>query len=250
MSDVLIRTFGWRAAMFHGDAAVFDRWRWLRRHITPGPVRTLDAGCGSGAFSLFAATQGNRVLGLSFDAANQQKAERRARAAGVQNAEFRTGDLRRLDEFAGELGEFDQILCLETIEHIWNDAKLVADLAALLRPGGRLLLTTPYKEYRPLLGDHVSPTEDGGHVRYGYSHDELRALFTAAGLDVVAEEFISGWMTQRLINVFRRVSRVNTGLGWAVTLPLRALQVVDRPVTAALSYPHLSIAAVGVKKPA
>lgn len=248
MSDALVRVVGWPATILHGDAAVFDRWRWVRDNLAAGPVRTLDAGCGSGAFSLYAARRGNRVLGLSFDRENHDKAVRRAAMLGLTNVEFRVGDLRRLDEFGGELGTFDQIICLETIEHILDDQKLVTDLAARLNPGGRLLLTTPYKHYKPLLGDRLSEVEDGGHVRYGYTRDELEALFTRAGLAVEREEYLSGWVTQRLINLFRRLGRVSPALGWALTLPLRAGQAVDRPLTNALSYPYLSVALVGVKR--
>jgi SAM-dependent methyltransferase len=248
MSDALVRAVGWPATILHGDAAVYDRWRWVRDNLAAGPVRTLDAGCGSGAFSLYAARRGNRVLGLSFDRENHDKAVRRASVLGLKNVEFRVGDLRRLHEFGEELGTFDQVICLETIEHILDDQKLVTDLAARLNPGGRLLLTTPYKHYKPLLGDHLSEGEDGGHVRYGYTRDELEALFTRAGLVVEREEYLSGWVTQRLINLFRRLGRVSPAIGWAVTLPLRAAQVVDRPVTNALSYPYLSVALVGVKR--
>ena len=248
MSDALVRVVGWPATILHGDPAVYDRWRWVRDTLAPGPVRTLDAGCGSGAFSLYAARRGNRVLGLSFDRENHDKACRRAAMLKLENVEFRVGDLRRLDQFGAELGTFDQILCLETIEHILDDQKLVTDLAARLNPGGRLLMTTPYKHYKPLLGDRLSEAEDGGHVRYGYTRAELEALFTAAGLELQSEQYLSGWVTQRLINTFRRLGRISSPLAWACTLPLRAGQVLDRALTNALAYPYLSVAVVGVKR--
>ena len=80
-----------------GDACVYDRWDWLRRRLLPGPVRTLDAGCGSGAFTLGAAKLGNQAVGLSFDKNNNAKATHRAKLLGLSNVTFMTLDLRQLD---------------------------------------------------------------------------------------------------------------------------------------------------------
>jgi len=248
MSHALVRLLGWKATIIHGDPAVVDRWKWLRRHLLPGDRYTFDAGCGSGAFSLYAARRGNRVLGMSFDAANQRKAEERARILGLDEARFITGDLRYLDSYPERLGPFDQVICFETIEHILDDRKLVADLAVLLKPGGRLLLTAPYKHYRPLLGDQLSAVEDGGHVRWGYTHEELRALFAEHGLEVVVEEYVTGMVTQKLMDLMRLLGRANARLAWAATFPLRAFRLLDRPLTALAGYPHLSVGVVGVKR--
>ncbi|MBD0320348.1 MAG: class I SAM-dependent methyltransferase [Gemmatimonadetes bacterium] len=248
MSNTLVKLLGWKATILHGDPAVVDRWKWLRRHLRGGAVDTFDAGCGSGAFTLYAASVGNRAVGMSFDEANQRKAEERARILGLPGARFVVGDLRALRDYPQALGPFDQVICCETIEHILDDGRLVADLAALLRPGGRLLLTTPYRHYRPLRGDRVSEVEDGGHVRWGYTHDELRALFAPHGLEVVAEEYVTGAVTQKLMNLMRRIGEVDARAAWAITFPLRLLRVLDRPVTALTRYPALSVASVAVKR--
>lgn len=247
MSDALVKVLGWKATVLHGDPCVYDRWRWLQRHLRPGPLRTLDAGSGSGALTMYAARLGNEAVGVSFDARNNEVARARAGLLGIRNVEFLEGDLRDLESFSHRLGTFDQVICLETIEHIRDDQKLVADLASLLRPGGRLLLTTPFKHYRPLLGDRLSDGDDGGHVRWGYTHDEMRALFERAGLTVVTEEMVSGVVSQQLTNLLRLIGRRYGRLGWAMTFPLRALRPLDRPLTALLRYPHIDIAVVGVR---
>jgi hypothetical protein len=51
----------------------------------------------------------------------------------------------------------------------------------------------------------------------------------------------TGFMSQKLTLVQRVVSRVHPLLGWAVVLPLRLLQLVDRPVTGAIGWPYFSI---------
>jgi SAM-dependent methyltransferase len=245
MSDLLVRLIGWPATILHGDPCVLDRWLWVRRHLRAPGARTFDAGSGNGGFAMYAAKRGNDTLALSFSTDEVAAAERRASALGIERVRFRVGDLRRLDQLAGELGTFDQIICLEVVEHIRDDAKLIRDLAQLLRPGGRLLLTTPSAAHRALWSEALSQTEDGGHVRWGYSHEEMVRLFGRAGLRVVGQGYVSGAVSQRLTNVMRRAQRVSLVLGWALVAPLRVLQVLDRPITWLLGWPPLCIAVVG-----
>jgi 2-polyprenyl-3-methyl-5-hydroxy-6-metoxy-1,4-benzoquinol methylase len=248
MSNVLVKLIGWKATVLHGDPCVFDRWRWLKRHLLPGPLRTLDAGCGSGAFTMYASKIGNESVGISFDERNHHVAQVRARILRIPNVQFIQADLRDLDTLSDRLGKFDQILCLETIEHIRNDKKLIADMSALLKPGGRLLLTTPSKDSKPLVGDKLSKDEDGGHVRWGYTHSEMRELSNECGLDILAEEFISGFISQQLTNLMRILSKVNAKIAWVATFPFRLFQVLDSPLTRLMGYPHLCIGVVGVKR--
>jgi len=230
-----------------GDPMVYDRWRWLRRHLQPGSLRTLDAGCGNGAFTLYAARIGNEAVGVSFDAANNRKAVARAAMLGLSGARFVQGDLRQLDTKRAELGGFDQVICLETIEHIMDDRKLARDLAAMLKPGGRLLLSTPYSKCPPMRGDHISAVENGDHVRWGYTHDEMRAMLGDAGLATVTEEYCSGIVSRKIGDLERRIGQLTPSLGWAATLPLRAFQLADRAATDTLGAPYLSIAVVAEK---
>src|SRR5204863_6227999 len=119
-------------------------------------VSTLDAGSGNGAFAMYAARRGNKVTALSYSSDEQVRAERRARTIGLNGIRFEVRDLRELDRFSHELGQYDQIFCLEVIEHILDDRKLLRDLASLMRPGGRLLLTTPSVDHVPFFGEVIS----------------------------------------------------------------------------------------------
>jgi SAM-dependent methyltransferase len=251
MSDSLLKVFGWRALLVHGDPCVLDRWLWLRRHLRKGRARTFDAGCGNGSFSIYSALIGNQVVAASFSEREQADARRRAGLVGAQGIDFRLLDLRELGDHVDSLGSFDQVICFETIEHLSDDGRLVGLLAGMLAPGGSLLLTTPYDAHRPLFSEerHPSPVEDGSHVRYGYSQQQLRAIAEAAGLEVVSEGFVSGVVSQKLTNLMRRLAgRLGTPLAWALVLPARALVVFDAPLSALLRYPRLSVALEAVKR--
>lgn len=168
----------------------------------------------------------------------------------VGGIDFRIIDLRELENHRDSLGMFDQIICLETIEHVGDDQGLVRNLSSMLKPGGRLLLSTPFDRHHPLYTEdpHPSPVEDGSHVRYGYSQERLREIASAAGLRVDSESFVSGVISQKLTDLMRRLSAL-AGLlpAWAAVLPLRGLVLLDRRLTRALRYPYLSVALCAVK---
>jgi len=250
MPDTMLRAFGWSPLLIHGDPCVLDRWLWLRRHLRRGGVRTFDAGCGNGAFSIYAARAGNRVLAGSFSQREQDDARRRAELLGVNGIDFRLIDLREIEQHRDSLGRFDQIICFETIEHVLDDEGLVRSLAAMLEPGGRLLLTTPFDGHHPLYSEQREPSgvEDGSHVRYGYSQQRLRRIAHDAGLRVESEGFVSGVVSQKLTDLMRWLTaRLGRLPGWAIVLPLRPFVVLDAPLSRLLDYPYLSVALSGVK---
>lgn len=249
MSHILVKIIGYPATILHGDSAVLDRWRWLKRHLKSGHLKTLDAGCGSGAFAMYAAKIGNDVIGVSFDKRNNQAAQERADILGIKDIKFIQADLRKLKEITDQLGVFDQIICFETIEHILDDNKLIKDFFNLLKPGGRLLLTAPYKYYKRLPGDKLSKVEDGGHVRWGYTHEEMKKIFNDFGFQIIVEEYITGYISQKLIYLERLISsKANAKLAWLLIFPFRIFQFLDPFLAKFIKYPFFSIGIVAVKK--
>lgn len=253
MENLLVQFLGWKATVLHGDTTVYDRWKWLKKNLLSNHGKTLDAGCGTGAFTLYAAKMGNESVGISFNERNMEIAQKRAALLGLKNVRFIVGDLRQLDVLSKELGTFDQVLCFETIEHLLNDKKLLADLNRCLKPGGRLLLTTPFKGHNPVMGESAdrnyrSNVEDGGHVRFGYEESELRELVEEAGLKVKEVDYISGYLSQAMYNLWCKLDGVIPHkLTWGLTFPLRAFMFLDRPISRAMNYPLLSIAIVAEK---
>lgn len=250
VNNFLVKLIGYPATVLHGDPAVFDRWLWLKKNLRPGPRRTLDAGCGSGAFTMYAAKIGNQAIGISFDERNNQVATERAQILRIPNVDFINGDLRELDKTAKILGKFDQIICLETIEHILDDKKLIKDFASLLNPDGRLLLTTPYKYYRHLYGDDKpeSAYAEGGHVRCGYTHQEMTNLLEKFGFKIQKIGYLTGYLSQQIINLQRILSQIDWRLAWLVILPLRLLQFLDPLFAKIINYPFLCISVVAIKQ--
>jgi SAM-dependent methyltransferase len=245
--NTLVKLVGFPATLIHGDPLVLDRWLWLKARLprTRNDERLLDVGCGTGAFSIGAALRGYRALGLSWDERNQSVAEKRAMLCTASSAHFEILDVRGLDRRTDLLSNFDVVICFETIEHVMEDFKLMRSMAACLKPGGRLLLTTPYMLYNAIsAGDTgpFSPVESGWHVRRGYSKAMLEELCCYAGLEVEGISYCSGYFSQKVTAVMRRLSAINAVLAWALTFPLRALPpLLDPIITSLLKWPHYSI---------
>lgn len=138
LRSALVRVVGFPATVVHRDTTVLDRWLWLRKHlraIPTGSKTLIDVGCGTGAFTIGAARMGYRSLGLSWDQRSQRVATERAGLCHADLATFELQDVRKLGERVDLKGQFDVAICLECIEHILNDDKLMVDIALCLKPG-------------------------------------------------------------------------------------------------------------------
>ncbi len=115
--------------------------------------RILDLGCNNGAMlfqlSNYAPARG---LGIEYDVEKVELARRIAEFSGIENLEFRVGDLDQMQ--AAEVGApFDIVLCLAIEAHVKDTAHLYGLLAAMTR--GRLYFeangSTPPDEVRAKL---------------------------------------------------------------------------------------------------
>lgn len=247
--SLLVRLFGYRAAFLHGDPMMVDRWRFVCRHLprTGNGEKVFDVGCGTGAFTIGAAKRGYTAVGLSWDERNQRVAQQRAQIAGAKTASFPIGDARMLDRIEGHAGQYEYVLSLENIEHILDDGKLIRDLAACIKPGGWLILSTPNHNYKAVTRIDDGPferEEQGWHVRRGYTPAMLHELAAEAGLEVEEIGSCSGFFSQKLTWVMRRLG----WLGWLIALPLRILPLLlDRAVRRIFRYPDFSVTLVAYK---
>ncbi len=133
------------------------------------PGHTLDAGCGTGEYALFLARCGHRVL--AFDPSSLA-VERLRRAAGrSRRIETR---VCAVEEFSAPW-EFDNLISIEVLEHLRDDAAAIRRFHGLLRKGGVLLVSVPAKPFLYGKGDRLS-----GHYRR-YSFGRLSELLHEAG---------------------------------------------------------------------
>jgi len=110
-------------------------WALRRARLAPGS-RVLDGGCGASIFPLFLQQLRCRVAALDPQP-----------PAPLDAIQYICGELQQLP-FAAE--SFDAVFCISVIEHLPVDAmpRALHELARVLKPEGRLLLTTDFGRRR------------------------------------------------------------------------------------------------------
>jgi 2-polyprenyl-3-methyl-5-hydroxy-6-metoxy-1,4-benzoquinol methylase len=139
------------------DAAADAPWHMMiRKHIVPARDLTnksvLEIGCGRGGFSCWLAEHPDgptQVVAADFSQRAIEKAVAHARLRSIGKITWAVQDIQAIDYPANT---FDTVFSCETIEHVLDPAKAVKELARVLRPGGKLFLTTP--NYMNLVGLH------------------------------------------------------------------------------------------------
>jgi ubiquinone/menaquinone biosynthesis C-methylase UbiE len=134
------------AADFYDDPAnsFWERFgrATVERLQLPSGARVLDVCCGSGASAIPAAERvgpTGSVLGIDLAENLLDRARGKARKRGLQNVEFRIGDMLdlRLPN-----SQFDAVICVFGIFFVPDMAAAVRELWRVVRPGGKLAITT------------------------------------------------------------------------------------------------------------
>jgi 2-polyprenyl-6-hydroxyphenyl methylase / 3-demethylubiquinone-9 3-methyltransferase len=108
------------------------------KHGTFEGARILDIGCGGGILSEPLARMGSDMTGIDPAQGNIEIARAHAAPQGLA-IEYRADTAETL---VAEGASFDAVLAMEVLEHVPNQAAFVATAAALVRPGGLLIMST------------------------------------------------------------------------------------------------------------
>ncbi|MGH9178192.1 MAG: class I SAM-dependent methyltransferase [Acidimicrobiales bacterium] len=130
----------WTEQAQHYEAAGTRHWRLVREggFVTPGD-RVLDVGCGTGSSTrdLARLAAPGSVLGVDLSARMLAYARERTRAEGLENAAYLRADAQ-VHPF--DQGRFDVITSSFGAMFFDDQPAAFANLAAALRPGGRMAL--------------------------------------------------------------------------------------------------------------
>ena len=160
--------------------------------VGPGDV-LVDLGCGRGGAGLWVAmATGARLVGIDIAEAALEAARERSSRLGA-DASFRRGTF----EATGlEAGSADAIMSVDAFLFTPDKAAAMVELRRILRPGGRLVLTSWDYHAQPVgrppqVPDHRPVAEAAGFSIFAYEdteHWRERILETGLGLRGAADE--------------------------------------------------------------
>ena len=135
------------------------------------PMVIADLGAGEGAFALLLAERAKKVIAVDTSAKMIEVGREQALRHGVENVEYRLGDMEELpiDDAAVDLVFFSQ-----SLHHALHPARAVEEAARILVPGGRIvildLMKHRFEEARELYADEW----------LGFSETELESMLEKA----------------------------------------------------------------------
>lgn len=153
---------------FRGRRAVYLGL--LRHHLgAERPRAVLDLGCGVGGFLAGLAELGGRVFPADLDRESLVVCRERGFPDGVVS-----------DGYALPYRDasFDLVALFDAIEHIEDDARALAEVARVLRPGGRVVVSVPAYPFLFANNDRVAR-----HCRR-YTRTTLAAALSRAGFEL------------------------------------------------------------------
>jgi 2-polyprenyl-6-hydroxyphenyl methylase/3-demethylubiquinone-9 3-methyltransferase len=115
------------------------RLAYLERTVLLPGKQTLDVGCGGGILSEAMARAGAQVLGIDLSRGVLDVAELHALESAIR-VDYRAITAEELAE--ERPAAFDLVTCMEMLEHVPDPAATVKALAALVKPGGHVIVST------------------------------------------------------------------------------------------------------------
>lgn len=137
------------------------------------------------------AQQGYEVIGIEESKSGLKLAEKR-----FPGCCFIQGSIYDLPYPKIGATQFDIIISCEVIEHLFYPKALVRNTKQLLKPNGRLILTTPYHGYLKNLAlaisgkmdKHFTALWDGGHIKF-FSVVTMKSLLISEGYEDIKFKF-------------------------------------------------------------
>jgi 2-polyprenyl-3-methyl-5-hydroxy-6-metoxy-1,4-benzoquinol methylase len=153
------------------------------RNVSPGAV-VMDAGCGNGSFLSLFQNRNWQLHGSDLSPTGIEIAREK-----FPNINFFLADGQtHYADFLATVGPVDVVISTEVIEHLYDPRGFIRSCYELLKPGGTIVLTTPYHGYLKNLliavtgkmDKHFTVLWDHGHIKF-WSRNTLETVLRETG---------------------------------------------------------------------
>ena len=178
--------------------------------VPAGANLILDVGCGKGWVGDYFCRRGRKVISMDISTVNPVRVERRLKGA---NHSALVGDVFHLPLATNVV---DCIIAAEIMEHVPDPGVFIRKLLSALKPGGKLIISTPYREkinyYLCVHCNH--PTPQHAHL---HSVDEqmIRQFLPPTGIQWQYRTFSDKYLSKLRLHVVLKF------------LPFRLWQFID-----------------------
>jgi ArsR family transcriptional regulator len=144
--------------------------------LLPSHLTLADVGCGTGSLTFELARFAKRVVGVDLSNEMLRRARALAQERGVQNVEFRQGDVFDLPVAAHSV---DAAFCVMVLHFLPDPGRAVAALCRIVRPGGAVILVDLVQHKQEWMREQMA------HQWLGFEPAALEKWFHDAGAAAV-----------------------------------------------------------------
>jgi len=150
-------------------------------------LRLLDAGCGNGAIAGKLVELGHHVIGIDLSEDGIRVARKHHPEVHFEVASVYS-DIQSLLNHK----KVDLVISSEVIEHLYYPIRYLLNMHSCIKPGGWIILTTPYHGYLKNLAlsvfnywdRHHTVDWEGGHIKFFSENTLSKMLYSSGFVDI------------------------------------------------------------------